>query len=104
MPPAVLSLVLFGIQELIKNAPGLVAEFQTLFSQTTPPTDADWDALRARVSGKSFDDYMAQAGVAVPIAVTAAPAATPAPALDAGTQRQDEAPPTAAASTPTMNV
>ena len=45
------------IEAALKLAPELVAEFKVLFA-SGEPTQADWEALRARVN-KSYDDWMA---------------------------------------------
>jgi hypothetical protein len=57
MDPATIALITFGIQEFIKVAPKLVDEFAALFSKGAP-TDADWDALRAKILSKSYKDYV----------------------------------------------
>lgn len=57
MNAALLALATFGIQELIKNAPGLYAAFSTLFSKAAP-TDADWDDLRVKILSKTYKDYV----------------------------------------------
>ena len=55
---SLIPLAIFGLQELIKAAPGLYAELSTLFSKKTPPTDAEWAALLAKVTAKSYKDYV----------------------------------------------
>lgn len=53
----ILALAIFGLQELIKQAPGLWSAFAELFSKSNP-TDADWDALRLKILSKSYKDYV----------------------------------------------
>ena len=62
MSPALLNLLFLGIEEAIKLTPGLVAEFQTLFSKADV-TEADWIALRTRVLSKAYEDYVPQSGL-----------------------------------------
>jgi hypothetical protein len=56
MNPALLITI---IQLAIKAVPSLVAELRLLLAKGDP-TDADWDALKEKVS-KSYDDYIAEA-------------------------------------------
>lgn len=51
------ALALFVLQEAIKQAPGLVNEFQGLFNGN-PPTDEEWTALRTKILSKSYKDYV----------------------------------------------
>jgi hypothetical protein len=53
MPPQILTLAVFLVEELIKATPALAAEFQTLFASGTP-TAADFAALRAKIAGESY--------------------------------------------------
>lgn len=57
MPPQALQLGLLVIEEAIKYSPQIAAEIQKLFTKADP-TPADWDALRARVLAKSYEDYV----------------------------------------------
>lgn len=57
MSPAMLSLILFAVQEAIKAAPALVTEFQALFAHGTP-SDADFDAFRARIAAESYAQFV----------------------------------------------
>lgn len=50
-------LVIFAVEELIKQAPALIVEFQKLFS-TSAPTPEDFAALRAKVRSKTYRDYV----------------------------------------------
>lgn len=61
MNPALLITI---IQLAIKAVPSLVSELRLLLSKGDP-TDADWDALKEKVS-KSYDDYIAEAKGATP--------------------------------------
>jgi hypothetical protein len=73
MNPALVTLIIFVLEEVIKLSPALVAEFQKLFSNGVPTAD-QWAALRTAVASKSYADY-------VPASALTAPA--PAPALPA---------------------
>ncbi len=53
MSPALLQIILFAVQTALKEAPQLAAEFQALFAKSDI-TDADWDALRARVNSLDY--------------------------------------------------
>lgn len=57
MDPQLLALAVFGLQEILKLAPGLYVEFADLFSKDEP-TDADWAALRTKILSKSYKDYV----------------------------------------------
>lgn len=57
MTPEIISLILFGVQELVKRAPALATEFQALFASGNP-TAEQWDALRARVAAKSYEELV----------------------------------------------
>ena len=48
-------------QLLLQYGPALAGEFVTLFHSDKEPTAADWHALLAKASKKSFDDYMNEA-------------------------------------------
>jgi hypothetical protein len=72
MPPQALALAFFLIEEGIKLEPGLAEDLRNLFTKADP-TPEDWAALRAKVTAKSYADYVPAS------ALTAAtpPAATP---------------------------
>lgn len=53
------ALIVAAIQLLVKAVPPLVAELRILFSKGDP-TDADWDALKAKVD-KPYEQYIAEA-------------------------------------------
>ena len=53
MTPAWVQILLFAVQQALKEVPGLVAEFEALFSKDEI-TDADWEALRARVNSLDY--------------------------------------------------
>ena len=57
MSPAILNLIILGVEEAIKLTPRLITEFQTLFSKKDV-TEADWVALRTKVLSKSYEDYV----------------------------------------------
>jgi len=57
MNEKILALAVFGLEEIIKVAPGLYQEFADLFAKDNP-TPADWDALRAKIASKSYKDYV----------------------------------------------
>ena len=54
MNPAMIALVISLVEEAIKVEPAIAAELQSLFSKPSP-TPADWQALRAKVLGESFE-------------------------------------------------
>jgi|GEM_PF-3744560 hypothetical protein len=49
--------IIDGVQEAIKVAPNLVADMQALFASGAP-TDADFDALRAKVSAEDYATFV----------------------------------------------
>lgn len=55
--PALASIVIFGIQELIKESPHLISEFQEIFNKETI-TPADWDAIRQKAGARSYRDMV----------------------------------------------
>jgi hypothetical protein len=57
MDPATINLALMGVEFLVKEAPEVAAELKSLFSKTEP-TPADWNALRARVLAKSYEQLV----------------------------------------------
>jgi hypothetical protein len=90
MNPALLALIIQLVEVAIQEEPAIVSELQALF-ENGAPTPADWEALRAKVLGKSYLDYVPAS--ALP-AATSGPA--PAPAAPAAGLA---APETAAVST-----
>ena len=78
MPPAALSLAFFIIEEGIKLEPGIAAACKALFAKADPTPD-DWAALRAKITAKSYDDYIAAAAppTFAPLPTELAPAAAP---------------------------
>lgn len=56
MNTSLVNLILFIFQELVKIVPGMATEFAKLFSKGEP-TQADWEAFRARVLAKKYEDY-----------------------------------------------
>lgn len=73
MPPQVLSLLVFGIQQLITHEPEIAAEIKSLFSKADP-TPEDWASLHAKIAAKSYDDYVHPQ----PVAIVQAPVTEPA--------------------------
>lgn len=57
MNPALISLIISLVEEAIKQAPGVYADLQSIFSNPSP-TPADWQALRAKVLAKTYADYV----------------------------------------------
>ncbi len=62
MNPQMLQLILFGVQEAIKAAPELVGEFEDLFNGDAP-TDAEFDALRQKISGETYLQFVPQSQI-----------------------------------------
>jgi len=62
MNPAMLQLVLFGIEEVIQQAPALAADLQKIFANGTP-TAADFAALRAKVASESYRQFVTGTGL-----------------------------------------
>jgi hypothetical protein len=62
MPPEAINMGLFVIEEAIKEAPALYAEIKSIFTKGDPTPD-DWTALRAKVSAKSYGDYVPQSAI-----------------------------------------
>lgn len=71
MPPQLLSLIIFGVQQLIAHAPEIAAEISALLTKTEPTAD-DWKALHDKVAAKSYRDYV-PASALPPVAAPAAP-------------------------------
>jgi hypothetical protein len=67
MTPALASAIIIAVQELIKLSPALITEFQFIFSNPNP-TVADWEALRAKISAKSYWDYVPASDLKKPAA------------------------------------
>jgi hypothetical protein len=57
MNPQAIALALFIIEEAIKEGPGLAADLAALFGKPDP-TAEDWAALRARIAGKTYENYV----------------------------------------------
>lgn len=56
MTPALASLIIALVQELVRVAPGAIQEIRDVLSKPDA-TPADWDALRARVAARKYEDY-----------------------------------------------
>jgi len=82
MNPATIDLVIGLLQLAIKETPGLIAEFQTLFS-TPEPTPEDWQALRDRLKNATYASLVPNSDLpTAPLAGTVtALAPAPAPAI-----------------------
>jgi len=96
MPPQLLSLICFGLQELITHEPEIAAEIKALFTKSDP-TKEDWQKLHDKVS-KRYCDYVPASQLSAPQpALLEGPAAEsqpPAPAettASAPAQSQDAA-------------
>lgn len=59
MPPQLLQLAVFGLEQLITQAPKLYADIAALFSKGQPTAD-DWQALRDKIGAKGYFDYVPQ--------------------------------------------
>lgn len=57
MPPATLTLIISLVEEAIKVEPQIQDALTKLFSKSDP-TAADWAALRASISAKSYADFV----------------------------------------------
>lgn len=57
MSPAMLALVLQLVEAAIAEEPAIAADLQTLFSGT-PPTPAQWAALRASIASESYGQFV----------------------------------------------
>lgn len=57
MSPALLALIVSIMEELFKIAPGMIAEFRTLFALQAP-TPADFEALRQKITGESYYKFV----------------------------------------------
>jgi hypothetical protein len=79
MPPQVIQLAFFVLQEAIRIEPALAEDIRALLSKTDP-TSEDWDALRARVQGESYAELV-PATALPPEPPTAAPAPAPLEAV-----------------------
>ena len=54
MDPATISLIIGLVELAVKAEPALAAELQTIFNNPNPTPD-DWAALKAKVTGTSFE-------------------------------------------------
>ncbi len=79
MTPAALQLALFILQEAIRLEPSIAAEVSALL-QKPNPTAADWEALRTRITLKTYWDDVPASALPRPAAPVAAPLPAPAPA------------------------
>jgi len=57
MSSAVIALVISLIEEIIKLEPTVAAEIQTLMAKTDA-TPADWQALKAKVLGETYESLV----------------------------------------------
>jgi hypothetical protein len=80
MNPALIAAIIALIEEALKVAPGVYDDLTLFFYINPSPTPADWQALREKVLGKSYADYVpatalpAVAFPAVPLAAAPSPA------------------------------
>lgn len=58
-------LIALIIGELAKQVPTLAIEIMQILTKEKY-TDADWDALKAKYSGKTYDQYIAEAPPCTP--------------------------------------
>lgn len=65
MNETLIQLVIFGIEELIKVAPGVAAQIQTLMAKPDA-TAADWADLRNRIQSKTYFDYVPSSSLPKP--------------------------------------
>jgi hypothetical protein len=81
MPPQTLSLIIWGIQQLIQHEPEIAADIKALMTKADP-TDADWQTLHAKVLAKGYFDYVPASALpqTVPIKVLPPPGDQPAAA------------------------
>lgn len=61
-----LTLAVFGFQQLIAQAPHLWNEFAALFQKKDPPSEAEWTALRDRIGSKTYHDFVPQSDLPKP--------------------------------------
>src|SRR5581483_11655594 len=116
MPPAIIALILSALEELISITPGLLEELRAIFANPSP-TPADWEALRQKVTAKSYADYVPASAlpgnvVVLPGVTTAADESKPTitqpgatnstetAGQDQNSQDQDQTTPAAAAPEP----
>jgi hypothetical protein len=57
MPPQLISLGIFALQQLITHEPEIAAAIKALFTKADPTPD-DWNALHAKVALKSYSQYV----------------------------------------------
>ena len=65
MNPAIIALIFSLLEELIKVEPALAAELSAIFSKPNPTPD-DWNALRAKVLGETFEALAPAAAANLP--------------------------------------
>jgi hypothetical protein len=53
-------LLAFVIAEIVKNAPALAIELVQVLSKPDP-TEEDWDTLKAKYRGRTYDQYIKEA-------------------------------------------
>jgi len=63
MSPAMLALIISLVEEAIKQAPSIRAEFNAITAKPDP-TPADWLALKERVLAQSFESLAPDAKLA----------------------------------------
>ena len=60
-----ISVILLGLEEAIRLAPGLIADIMGILGKNDP-TAADWQALRDKVNAKGYFDYVPQSDLPSP--------------------------------------
>lgn len=66
MNPVIAQAIITAFAELLRAAPQLVVDVQNILDKAEP-TAADWDELKARISSKSYFDYVPQSDLPRPI-------------------------------------
>jgi hypothetical protein len=72
-----IALIIQLVQEAVTLAPGIVTDLQDIFSKANP-TPADWEALRAKILSKSYEDFVPAS--ALPALAASKPVVLPDPA------------------------
>jgi hypothetical protein len=100
MPPQLIAFALQLLEMLITHSPEITAEIKALLTKADP-TDADWDALHAKVAAKSYRDYVPATALPqpVPISVLAVPLPPPAPPVSPQADKPAPAPAATVATT-----
>ena len=65
MSPAAIALIISLVEEAIKDYPAIAADLTAIFSKPNPTPD-DWNALRAKVLGETFEALAPAAAANLP--------------------------------------